>query len=133
MDHDLAGSGRRVTSPRRAILAAIGRRPAGFTAEEISHLVPEVGRATVYRTLRLLLQLGLVCRVMRENGTPRYRLSRPGHHHHVVCVDCGTVRDFDACTVSALMQELTRQTGFDAVGHWLEVYGRCPACSAGQS
>jgi Fe2+ or Zn2+ uptake regulation protein len=90
---------------------------------------PRIGRATVFRTLKLLVELDIFCRVLLDDGELHYRWSRRGHHHHLVCTDCGAVDDFTACVVSGLVEEQTRRTNFTVEGHWLEVYGRCGACA----
>lgn len=120
--------GRRVTEPRLRVIHAIASAPSGLTVEEVMRLAPGAGRATVFRTVRLLQELGIVCRVLMEDGRPQYRLARRGHHHHLVCVSCGRIEDFTSCSVADLVEELTRNTEYVVEGHWLEVYGRCHAC-----
>ena len=120
--------GHRLTPSRRAILEVVADSAGHFAPEELLHRLPQVGRATVFRTLKLLLDLNIVCRVLMEDGSLRYRLSTRGHHHHLVCTKCGRVEDFTRCDVSALVDELTRSTEYDIEGHWLEVYGRCASC-----
>lgn len=125
--------GHRVTAPRLSVLAAAADAGAQFTADEIAGRLPGVGRATVFRTLKLLVEMDVLCRVLFDDGTLRYRWSRRGHHHHLVCAECGAVEDFTACDVSELVRELTRQSNFRVEGHWLEVYGRCAACATSRS
>ena len=88
--------GFRSTAPRRAVLCAIEGAAAPFTADELLGELPDVGRATVFRTIKLLQELDLVCRVPLEDGGVRYRLSGGNHHHHLVCRNCGVVTEFDA-------------------------------------
>jgi Fur family ferric uptake transcriptional regulator len=78
--------------------------------------------------MKLLTDLNVVCRVLMDDGTLHYRVSARGHHHHLVCRDCGRVEDFTQCDVTALVNELAKNTQYDIEGHWLEVYGRCDAC-----
>ena len=125
----LEDRGHRVTAPRLAVLAAAADAGDQFSAEEIEQRLPHVGRATVFRTIKLLLEMDVFCRVLLEDGSLRYRWSRRGHHHHLVCTECGAVEDFTACDVAELVDELTRRTNFTIEGHWLEVYGRCGACA----
>ena len=99
-----------------------------FTAEALLAASPEVGRATVFRTLRLLQEIGALCQVVLDDGTVEYRLTTGGHHHHIVCSQCGAVNDFAACDIQDLLDELSRRTGYDIESHRLEVYGRCAAC-----
>jgi len=120
--------GHRMTSSRRSVLDAILAQPAHFTVDDVLRSAPGVGRATVFRTIRLLLDLNLLCRLLLEDGTLHYRLSTRGHHHHLVCIDCGRVEDFTNCDVASLVSDLSRATNYEIAGHWLEVYGRCSTC-----
>jgi len=120
----LESEGHRVTSPRRAVVDAVSHREAPFTAAELCDSVPGIGRATVYRNLRLLQELGFLCRVLMEDGSPRYQPSHSRHHHHLVCVECGLVREFDCDIIDRLAPHVSRQ-GLEMVGHRLEIYGRC--------
>ncbi len=124
----LALRGHRVTGSRRRVIEAVAAAPAHFTAEELLRCLPGVGRATVFRTVKLLLDLNLVCRVLMEDGSLHYRRSATGHHHHLVCTSCGRVEDFTRCDVPGLVAGLARDVSFEVEGHWLEVYGRCGAC-----
>lgn len=120
--------GHRITASRRRVLEALVSAPAHFTVDDVLRLAPGVGRATVFRTMKLLQDLNVVCRVLMENGSLHYRLSTRGHHHHLVCRSCGRVEDFSTCDVSALIEELARSTDYRIEEHWLEVYGRCQSC-----
>lgn len=124
----LATHGYRLTGSRKEVLHVLAAAPDCFSTDEVLRGVRHAGRATVFRTMRLLLDLGLVCRVVLEDGSRRYRLSTRGHHHHLVCTQCGRVQDFSNCDVSALIGELSRSTNYAIEGHWLEVYGRCLPC-----
>ncbi|MBI1886537.1 MAG: transcriptional repressor [Chloroflexi bacterium] len=125
---NLESRGHRVTPARRAVVGAVLGRPGHFTVDDVLREEPGAGRATVFRTMRLLCDLGILCRVILEDGSLHYRLSQRGHHHHLVCVSCGSVRDMDDCVVDDLVRELSRQTEYDIEGHWLEFYGRCRRC-----
>jgi Fur family ferric uptake transcriptional regulator len=120
--------GHRMTGSRRRVLDAVLAQPAHFTVDDVLRSTRRVGRATVFRTVKLLLDLNIVCRVLLEDGTLHYRLSTRGHHHHLVCVDCGRVEDFANCDVQSLVRDLAQATDYEIEAHWLEVYGRCHAC-----
>ena len=120
--------GHRITDSRRRVLEALVAAPAHFTVDDVLRLAPDVGRATVFRTMKLLQDLNVVCRVLMENGSLHYRLSTRGHHHHLVCRQCGRVEDFSTCDVASVVEQLTRNTEYEIEGHWLEVYGRCSSC-----
>ena len=120
--------GHRVTSSRRRVLDALLAAPAHFTVDDVLQRATGVGRATVFRTMKLLQDMNVVCRVLMEDGSLHYRLSASGHHHHLQCRHCGRIEDFVNCDVSALVTELSANTDFEIEGHWLEVYGRCESC-----
>jgi Fur family ferric uptake transcriptional regulator len=125
----LKSNGHRVTPSRRAALKAITASDDHFSVADVQQRVPGVGRATVFRTIKLLVDLDLLCRVLLEDGSLRYRLSRrPAHHHHLVCSACGDVEDFADCDLAGLSKELSRRTAYEIRGHWLEMYGLCPDC-----
>lgn len=127
----LESLGHRVTPSRRAVIAAILQQSAHFSVDELLRRCRRgAGRATVFRTLRLLVEMGDVCRVLLEDGTMHYRVSQRGHHHHLVCTACGKVEDLDQCAITDTMRELAQSTGYDIEGHWLELYGRCAECRA---
>lgn len=121
--------GFRATAPRRAVLCAIQEADAPFTAEDLLAGLPEVGRATIFRTIKLLQELELVCRVPLEDGSVRYRLSDGGHHHHLVCRTCGLVTEFVDPGIDLRIQEQASQQRFALQGHSLELYGLCRTCS----
>lgn len=120
--------GFRSTAPRRAVLTAIECAAGPFTVEELLDEVPSVGRATVFRTVKLLQELDLVCRVPLEDGGVRYRLSEGGHHHHLVCRNCESVTEFSDPEIDTRIQEQAKSHGFALQGHSLELYGLCSRC-----
>jgi Fur family ferric uptake transcriptional regulator len=133
----LARAGYRATLPRRAVLEQIAARRESFTAsdllESVTRAAPEVGRATVFRTLDLLVELGVLQRIHTEvggNWGHRYMLCALGdtHHHHLVCTGCGQVTDFSGCMVESVVSRLEDQTSFRVEGHRLELYGQCKGC-----
>ena len=125
----LEDRGHRVTGPRRSVIRLLDRRPEGACAEELAAALPGVGRATVYRTLKLLLETGIVCKLSTSNGA-KYSLARVGHHHHTVCVRCGTVGDFRDATIERLLRGLGDDIAGEIVGHRIEIDIVCQACQA---
>jgi len=128
----LAARGFRLTAARRAILAALAATDAHPTADELAEAVhaaaPGVGRMTVYRTLDLLCELGLLRPVHQGGGAARYVLMQDGHHHHLVCSGCRRVIEFNDCGLAGLAETVGARFGFAVDGHLLEFYGRCAAC-----
>ena len=129
----LEEKGYRSTSPRRAVANGIAAQQGHFTAEELRERLPRVGRATVYRSLKLLVETGVLCRVLLEDGDLHYQLSHQGHHHHLLCVECGASEDLLGCDIEDLLRQVSSAHEFELSGHWLEVYGRCRQCLSAQT
>ena len=124
-----AESGHRMTAPRRAVLQAVARAAGPFSIEEIYDAAPEVGRATAFRTMKLLQEAGVVCRVPLEDGTVRYQLAESGtHHHHLICSECGSVAEFSDHALDGGIEQNATAAGFELDGHSVELYGRCSNC-----
>jgi Fe2+ or Zn2+ uptake regulation protein len=127
---ELRDQGFKITSPRYQVIEHVAAREDNFTAEELAAELAPVGRATVYRTIKLLLDGGLICRIVMGDGSVCYRLSDKAHHHHLVCVSCGATEDIRLADVETVMAGVRNATRYDVVGHRIEVYGVCPACKA---
>jgi len=124
----LANHGYRMTGPRRILVAAVLDKKRPFTAEQLVTEQPEIGRATIYRTLEILASVDLLTRLLQPGGHPAYIVGAPGHRHHLVCSECGAAVAFTQCPIESLVSELTRDTAFTISGHHLEVFGICPKC-----
>lgn len=120
--------GFRATNPRARVFQAISERGEGFTSQELTSQLSRVGRATVFRTIKLLVDIGAVCKVVMDDGSVRYRLSRPAHHHHLVCVRCGAAQDFAPCDTEEIVRKLEGFTGYRVMSHRMELYGLCQSC-----
>ena len=122
----------RLTPQRRAVLEAITAQQGRFTVVEVYDAArrthPRLGLATVYRTVELLRRDGFV-RPLAGEGRPTYVRCHPGHHHHLVCLVCGSVQETDLCAAPP-PGELERRYGFAAEGHEVDFYGTCARCTA---
>jgi Fur family ferric uptake transcriptional regulator len=122
----------RLTPQRRAVLAAISAAEGAFTAAEIHERArkhhPRLGLATTYRTLELLRESGSL-HTLRSSGTPTYVRCHPEHHHHLVCLSCGSVEETELCSAPPAA-ELKRRHGFSPQDHEVEIYGTCRRCAA---
>ena len=125
----LEDRGYRVTEPRRSVVELLDRKEEGFSAEEICGELPYVGRATVYRTIKLLLEAGVICKLALPNGAPKYSLARIEHHHHTVCVTCGTVSEFRDATIERFLRTIGSDISGEIVGHRMEFYIICQQCA----
>lgn len=124
----LETEGHRITATRRGVLKAIASADSPLTVEEISDRVPDIGRATVFRTVKLLHELGVICRVTLENRGIRYVLSTSSHHHHLICSNCGSVTEFSSPQLDQAIHEEAEAAGFELNGHTVELYGKCKHC-----
>jgi Fur family ferric uptake transcriptional regulator len=130
-DDALRASGYRVTPQRQLVLEAVSRLEHA-TPEEIFADVRQTARgvnvSTVYRTLELLEQLGLVAHTHLFHGAPRYHLAAEAEHVHLVCHRCGQVTEVDKEAVRPLVMALEQAEDFQTdVGH-LTIFGLCSGC-----
>ena len=124
----LATHGYRLTGPRRQVLTRVLAKARPFTAEQLVAELPDIARATIYRTLEILASVDVLTRLLQPGGHPAYIAGVPGHRHHLVCSECGTVVAFTDCPVEKLIQQLSQETSFAISSHHLEVTGVCPGC-----
>ena len=129
----LSGQGYRMTPQRLMILSAIEDSENHISAEEIHAQVvakyPNINISTVYRTLELLERLGMVTKTDLGEGRVRYHPAKKGHHHHLVCRECGAIIDLDESLLAHLKEALLREYGFIADLRHLAILGRCVNCS----
>lgn len=132
LETTLQEKGYRLTGARRTILEALvesgGHVSADGLAATINRSAAQVGRMTVYRTLDLLQQLGLVRPINPGSGAAQYVLMEEGHHHHLLCSSCAAVIEFDECVVKEVEAAIRDRFHFEIQGHLLEFYGLCPEC-----
>lgn len=131
----LGGAGKRLTTARRAVAEAISEQDGHFTAEDVLARSRSrrraVGRATVFRSLDLLVALGLVERVDLPSGEHAYVACEPdAHHHHVVCSRCGRSVEVGELGLGPILTRIEASTGFAIDSHRLELFGVCPECRA---
>ena len=128
----LTEQGYRLTPQRMMILSAIENSDDHISAEEIHTQIvakyPHVNISTVYRTLELLKRLGLVTETNFGEGLVRYHPQGKGHHHHLVCQECGAIIDLDESFLSPLKDALLREYKFSADLRHLAIFGRCEKC-----
>jgi Fur family ferric uptake transcriptional regulator len=114
------------------IISAIENSSDHISADEIYSQVvakyPHVNISTVYRTLELLKGLGLVTETDLGEGRVRYHPAHKGHHHHLVCRECGTIIDLDESVVASLKSTLLREYKFDADLRHMAIFGLCEQC-----
>ena len=130
---ELIEKGYRMTPQRMMILSAIEDTQEHISAEEIYAKVvakyPHVNISTVYRTLELLKKEGLVTETDLGGSRFRYHSADKGHHHHLVCQECGKIIDLDESELDLLRHSLFTKHKFIADLKHLAIMGRCAKCS----
>jgi Fur family transcriptional regulator, ferric uptake regulator len=135
MAQALREAGYKLTQPRLAVLRVLAENDAGLNPEAIyAHgktIYPSLGLVTVYRTLELLAELGLVRRVHSEHRCHSYASARVDRHY-LICEGCHRVVEFPCHGLEALLESVRQQTGYTINAHLLELSGLCPECQMGQ-
>ena len=130
-DEELRARGYRVTPQRQLVLEAVAHL-GHATPEEIAACVQQtasgVNISTIYRTLELLDNLGLVTHTHLHHGAPTYHLASDANHVHLVCQDCGKVDEASPDAVRPLVSALEAGHGFETNVAHLTVFGRCLDC-----
>ena len=128
----LERAGYRLTEPRRSLATLIADQDGHFTAADLVEAAGAgrlgIGRATVFRTLDVLVDLGAVERLDLPSGEHAYVGCEPTHHHHLVCSRCGRTDEIDDAGLRAVVGDVARRTGYRVDDHRLELFGLCPAC-----
>ena len=123
-----------ITQQREAIAQVVFSSTGHLSVEEIEqrlrHDEERIGKATIYRTLDLLVKSKLVEEHDFGEGFKRYehRLSRQPVHEHLICLECGTVLEFRSEEVERIEQRVLKDHGFEPSRHRLEIYGLCLDC-----
>lgn len=136
----LKSKGYRLTLPRRVILNLMLQSNEHLNAKEIYSRIninfPDIGLTTVYRTLDLLVELGLINRFEFGDGYSSYELGKEAknHHHHLICSKCGKIIDYsdfiedEVKFFSMIEKYLAQKHNFVILGHEVQFYGHCEKC-----
>lgn len=137
--------GYRLTKPRKAVLMVLNETSKHLSAEDIYLAIhksyKDIGFATIYRTLDLLVQMNLVNRFEFGDGKARYELiyerkEEPTHHHHLICTRCGKVIDYsdfieeETKKIERIECELSKKYNFRIDRHIIQFYGLCDECKS---
>ena len=126
--------GQRMTPQRQLILEAVESIDGHISVEAVHARVaarfPQVNVSTVYRTLELLEDLGLVHHTHFDNGVAQYHRADLGLHQHLVCRSCGFEQELELTVLAPLGEEIRRRHGFEVDLAHFALVGRCRACIA---
>ncbi len=133
----LADSGKRITRPRQAIIDALRCCDKPQSPEQVLETArqsyPNLGLATVYRTLNLFAEIGVV-RLIQYDGTIRYAPATLGHLHPLICIECGKTVEFHGDDdIVDVINQVEKDTGFIVSEHLLQLGGICPECQSKQA
>ena len=130
----LATRGLNLTHQRETVLRCLMAAGTHLSLDDLYATAkkkdPTIGRATVFRTLKLLKECGLVAEVGSADGRARFELKadRP-HHDHMICVECGRIAEFESPMMERFQNAAIRRHGFTALWHRHEIFGRCQGCA----
>lgn len=130
----LRQAGARITSSRKTIFEHILRRKDHFRADEVAEALAlgknRVSRGTVYRTLALMVEFGLIRQIRDSDTHIHYEqtLGQP-HHEHMICESCGAFIEFDDDEINSILAAACEKIGFRQQTHRVVVFGTCAACA----
>ena len=127
----------RYTSGRRQVVEALHQADAPLTIPQILVRNDRLAQSSVYRNLSILEEVGAVMRIVTHDDHARYELAESltdHHHHHLICSDCGDVRDFAfppgvEKSLDSAFDKVAGSTGFTVESHRLDLVGRCDECA----
>jgi len=129
----LRDAGHKLTDARLTVLSVLEDSGGHITSAEVldrvNTLAPNIGRASVFRSLDLFTRMGMIRPTYVDSSvTPTYVLLPDGHHHHIICTNCSRVIEFEDCHLTVLEGELESRLHVKLTGHLLEFYGLCDRC-----
>ena len=132
---ELEARGLRFTIQRKAIIEVFFDTGGHLSLNRILELVkarqPSVGFATVYRSMKLLVECGLAEEHHFDQGQKYYEPALGADHHdHLICLSCGLIQEFEAPVVEAAQAEIAARFEFVVLDHRHEIFGRCKECQA---
>lgn len=128
----LEEKGGRITGPRSVIVELMVNSDRALSPVDVFDRArskyPKMGLVTVYRTLEILSELGLVERVHQAEGCHMYLRAARGHQHIMLCTRCGKAAYFSGDDLGGLIKKISDESGFLIQEHWLQLHGLCKDC-----
>lgn len=117
-------SGFKLTPPRKSVLENLRVAKKPLTLKEIHKKCGQIDFTSVYRSIKLFHELGLVEEITFADKKIRYEIISNLHHHHIICSECGEIKELPVCIVS----EIKKLTKYKITKHTFEFMGLCPNC-----
>lgn len=125
----LKNKGFRMTQIRETLIGFLmdqkGHWHVQDMGERVTKKYPNIGIATVYRTVNLLADEGFLTKTDMGTGPARYEVMPQDHHDHLTCLDCGLIFEFENEKIEELQKKVSSQLGFKLANHTMELYGHC--------
>lgn len=134
----LKESSLKFTKQRELVLKILYENDGHFTPEDIYNLIKSkypdinIGIATIYRTLTLLEESGIVNSISFGSKGKKYEIGLKAHHDHLICIECGRLIEFQDETIEELQEEIAKKFNFKMTDHIMNITGICEACQARQ-
>lgn len=147
LDKELYNAGYTLTKPRKIITEKILELTSNhldgdlccesedidhshsFASEELVTSAPDIGRATIFRILKNLSDIGSICKIDNDGSVVYTRSSSTMHHHHLLCVKCGCVSDKHFPAFEKIMKNISSTEDWNLISHQLVIYMECFNCS----
>ena len=118
-------------TPERLKLFSFMEKKHLFSANDVETAFPELSRASVFRTLKLYVEIGVLRRVQLWEKAENYEVNDANHHHeHMKCTKCGEVTSFDSDFVCKLLTQVAKNAGFQMREHSINILGKCRKCTS---
>lgn len=121
----------RTTEPRLKVIRELAFLPSSFSAEDLCDRLEQVGRATVFRTLSMLVEENILCRLLLPNNRVKYKLNSVfAHHHHVICVICEGVQSVTFDDLELVIEHISKGMKTPPISHEVNIFVECSECKA---
>lgn len=127
---DILKKEKKSITPERKILFHAMKKFHIFSAQDVETNCPKIGRASIFRTIKLFCEIGILRRVSLEVGLEQYEInSHTNHHEHMKCESCGKVLSFDSDFICKLLHKVAKNHNFSLKEHSINLFGNCENCS----
>jgi len=122
----------KLTPQRKAVMRVLNNSKTHLTPakvyDQVKKRYPKYSLVTIYRTLNILAELGLICEVRTGGNSKSYVAGNQEVHGHLICTECGRVMDFTDYDLDDVLKKTSEASGYDITDHRLDLYGICPEC-----